>query len=102
MSHHKIRITDGNGRTVEIKTEPECFDIKQIEDRGAHLCIGWFKDDLARSPREYLAVTETWPGRETVELTDEDGYEVVFSGTLVSSGYDRRLVCLAAHEESGS
>lgn len=99
--HHKIRILQEGGSSVEIKTEPETFEVRN-RDGALGLCVGWCPQDLMKAPREYLTVTEAWPGRESLELTDENGYEVVFTGVVQAVGHDKKVVFLSAHEEMGS
>lgn len=108
MSHRKIRITDEDGTVTEVCTKPEGFDMK-IKDDALSLYACWCADELLKEPREYLAVVDAWPGRETLELTDMNGYEVYFTGTVQSVGYEKKpgeykkkVVFISASEEYGS
>lgn len=100
MPYHKIRIIQENGNAVDIRTEPESFEFRNRDDVSC-LCVGWCREDLIDHPREHLTISESWPGRETMELTDEEGYEVIFTGTVRVIGYDRKTFFLSA-EERGS
>lgn len=108
MSHHTIRITNEVGVTTDVTVDPDAFDIK-LYDGVLSLCACWCAEKLLKdNPRAYLAVAEAWPGRETVELTDNNGFEVFFTGTVKAAGYDKKsagyekkIVFLSA-EEQGS
>ena len=99
MGQYKVRITREDGTGSEIRTEPETFEV-HTRDGALGVCVGWNQDDLA--PREYVTVSDVWPGRETLELTDDNSYEVIFTGTVQAIGHDKKIVFLSAHEETGS